>query len=931
MTINNVISSFGDVIKFNFSSQVNIELLKSSKEVQILAKAIQDHAYIKLGTNSVITINSKELEISPASLIAITGIVDKFKLNFDGLNKKLEALYQRALFTNDKSLLISIKKDVERLQQDVAGHQTISGVSRKTLQDKVGYVLEEIDNMTKAVKIVEILQKGKAMQGYPGEVLSYEDYQLVERIKIKSKTQGIGSLNLAEKTILKNKEALSAIEKSVKSVNTKLEKVRLFIGHLDNEKLQKMVAAVEAGTATKDQVKLVVNCKKLWMDLSTDEGSYLQILGFVGKEKFEGLAVIKEIAFMQGLQVDEALNQTILEEHFQNTPNNKPPMRVLIEGAGPNGLYAALQFFRSGSNITVVNDRGERVIRNQNIIIDPKWIAQLNFLLGSKFNELFGGPKAFGTLNPIRGSGTINTKILEDILKVRVAELSSYIEETQSSDKGVWLNLHFEAPLRDIQSSSEGFSAIFGQAKESVDTARFRKLGIDGLIKKIQATKYADYQPDHLLENGKTVADQVQEEAAAQWEKEQSKAKIEKPTVIPFDVLACVGGANDVIRDEFLDPAIPFTVPKNYGIASWLKPEAEKNKMYFSQENLSHLNVRTDSLGYPYLTREHIEEPLRSQELDQLLNTSNLPGPFKQKYLNFTEQLLENIGTTRLPNIEPDQHFCGFNIRTFENKLTVYLGASTPPLLADFLHELGELMAKTSNAIELEQLKKLKTEVDKRWMNSLAKAFEVDPKTLKMDDEYSINVGTFDVQQKGGDVAAKLLESTESSAVITTFGDSRASPHFFSGSGMSTGRLGVEDGAEVFRKFNRGDIRSKKEFVAQLSVGLDYMKKKVVEKGSNFNKPNPVSERMATRFQIVKNKVNEHFSSQQKSGVDIAKRGWKIETIVSNKGEFDLSFIDTSKTKQTFKVVINPEDGRLYARGKKYLVLNDLLVSLGVK
>lgn len=436
MVINNIIDSFRDLIRFNFSDRVNAEILKSNKEVQILAKAIQDHAYITIRTNSKIIINNKELEITQSHLELIVKINDKFKLNFAGLNKKLEAIYQRARFTTDKRFLISLKKDVERLQKDIQVYPNFSKVTRKSLQDRTAYALEEIDNMIRIVKIAEIMQKGKSMQGYPGEVLSYKDYQLFEHIKQKCEIEGLESLNFSERSLFKNKNAFVQIVRAIKTVKTKLQKAREFIGPLDNVKLKEMTEAVEAGTATKDKIKLIVNCKKLWMDLATEEGSYLEILDFVGKNFFEGLDVVKEITFIQGLQVDEALNQALLEEHLQNRPADNPLMKVLIEGAGPSGLYAALQFFRSGVNIFVVNDRGERVIRNQNIVLDPKWIAQLNFLMGSKFNELFGGAKALGALNLVRGSGTINTKILEDILKVRVAELSSYIEDTQSNEKG---------------------------------------------------------------------------------------------------------------------------------------------------------------------------------------------------------------------------------------------------------------------------------------------------------------------------------------------------------------------------------------------------------------------------------------------------------------------------------------------------------------
>ena len=776
---------------------------------------------------------------------------------------------------------------------------------------------EEIQE--KILKILGIMKKGKSMQGYPGEVLSYEGYQILEQIK--ERQARAEPLSPAENNLLKASD-ISETSKAISSIKKTLQDTRSsLIKGLEPQALANIAAVIKAGNATDDQVRMVVDCKKLWMNLATEEGSYLELLNFVGKKDFEELKIIKEIAFMQGPQVDMQLNKTILEDHLKNKPQGKPPMRILIEGAGPNGLYAAFQFFRSGASVSVVNDRGEITIRNQNMILDPKWIAHLNFLLGSKFDDLFNNPKALGVLNLQRGSGTIKTRVLENIMKIRAAEISSYIEDAQSSPKETFLNLHFEAPLRGVQTSDKGFSAIIGE-KRTPEAEMFQILAIEGKTKKILSKKYANFQPEDVIEN-RTVLSMAQDEANAQWQEEQAKAKIEKPAII-FDFLACIGGANDTIRDEFLEPAIPLTESKSYGIASWLKPESQADKKYFSQDILNSLSIRTDNLGYPYLTRQHIEKSLKSQEIDQLLSATSLPEQFKRKYENFTEKLLKNIETTHLPDVESDQNIRGFNIRTFENYATVFLAASTPPFLADFFQDLNQLIA-SSRPPENLQLKNFKKEMDRKWMNSIAGVFAIDPNVLKLDDEYAINFGTFEVQQKGIDTAAKLLQFGEFYAVIAAFGDSRTSPHFFSGSGMSSARLGIEYGAEVIREFNQKATPSKKDFVSKLDASLDLVKEKTIEKGRRFVKANDPSERKAAKYLMLKNKINENFNLQRETP---SKQSWKIDSTVNDEGEFGLSFTDKKGKQQSLNVKISQEDGKLHAKGKKYLVLNDLLLDL---
>lgn len=64
---------------------------------------------------------------------------------------------------------------------------------------------------------------------------------------------------------------------------------------------------------------------------------------------------------------------------------------MLIEGAGPIGMFSALHLFLAGARVVLVNNRPERYCRNTTSFCDPKFIAQFRFLLGTKFDELYLG------------------------------------------------------------------------------------------------------------------------------------------------------------------------------------------------------------------------------------------------------------------------------------------------------------------------------------------------------------------------------------------------------------------------------------------------------------------------------------------------------------------------------------------------------------
>ena len=63
-------------------------------------------------------------------------------------------------------------------------------------------------------------------------------------------------------------------------------------------------------------------------------------------------------------------------------------------------------------------------------------------------------------------------------------------------------------------------------------------------------------------------------------------------------------------------------------------------------------------------------------------------------------------------------------LRVFENKLTLYVGAETPPGLSEFLKDLEKEKKALSPGSEQAKLyDELKTQIDKRWFAAIAYKF----------------------------------------------------------------------------------------------------------------------------------------------------------------------------------------------------------------
>lgn len=832
--------------------------------------------------------------------------ITAFERNFSSLTLELKNSEIDAHKTTDLNEIVVITKQLELLQRDVKSYKT-RGVPKEIIEAKLHQIketIEEINFPKNAIEIKAILDKGRSMQGSRAETISYDYYAVLEHIKRRHSPESGIPISVAEKSLMERVEK-SSIDTTITSLKSKLQEFNAQHPEIEEE-LSGIENRIADGTASEQEIKLIVSCKKLWMDLATEEGSYLTVDTFRHQKGFEGLASIKELAFLQSKEVDAEINRDILAEHIANRPNDSRPLRTLVEGAGPNGLYASMQLFRAGGNISIVNDRSERYVRNQIIVLDPKWVAQLNYLMGTKYDQLFVGENALGNITKL-GSGAISTQNFEDQLKTRVTELSSFVSASShqaGNNSSDYLNLYYEAPVRGIQPPKPDTNECFTCQLEplppgmSAEEKKRATSVIDGMAIKLIADDYKanNTYPEGMSDQeiwGLATKDMSEAErilkmnnAVAQATENYSSMAAgnntsDTPKSVPFDFLVCVGGANDRIRDEYLSPALPFTEAKNYGVATWIKDEKQKDINFLSADDL-----------FKPLTRERMQEQIQKQNFDEFIQKQPIDEELKKKYQNFGETLLSDI--------DKANDGTGLNTRAFENKTALYTGVETPAALDNFIkdlmkerdqmkRELSGPEAKTEGERIDAKYARIKRDIDKKWFIAIANVFHVDENELKLDPA-PINVGTFDVQQKAVDLAAKEIRNGDVSMIITALGDSRASPHFLSGSGMSSGRMGIENAAELLKMHHRGEL-DRSSFVTTLNENLDEVRMKVVSKGKPYIGQLSEMQMQEAKHRHMLSAIHTRYQSSRNNGLE--KVGYQIDRDVDKDNkQFKLTYKD---------------------------------------
>lgn len=182
--------------------------------------------------------------------------------------------------------------------------------------------------------------------------------------------------------------------------------------------------------------------------------------------------------------------------------------------------------FLEGMNVTVINDRSADYIRNQLVIFDRKWVSQMRFFFGTKFDRLFIQQNSDGKMLD-EELVLISIKDMELALMGRLKEISEFVEKKEeeegkekNEEEKSFLYLIYEIAVLGVLYENYDKPMVVVGVRENLNNS-------NGLI------------PDEII--------------SAFEAKGLSKIEIgSKKVGIPFDLLFCAGGANDKIRDKIL-------------------------------------------------------------------------------------------------------------------------------------------------------------------------------------------------------------------------------------------------------------------------------------------------------------------------------------------------------------------------------------------
>ncbi|CAK5090120.1 unnamed protein product [Meloidogyne enterolobii] len=609
-------------------------------------------------------------------------------------------------------------------------------------------------------------------------------------------------------------------------------------------------------------IQLIIRCKVFIRDLHSEgaEGSLIDIFSFMNNhEELGNLIQILNLSKIQSRALDKAINERIYQEHLKNKMR-KGYKNAIVQGAGSVGLYAAYKLFIGGVNVTLVNDRSEEYIRNRVVFFDRKWMSQLRFFLGTEFDKLFidkqNGEKSLGRI--LDGDiGFVSIKNMETALKERLKKLSEYIIKKEGKQGNLFLNLLYETAVLDINTQhGKSFAVLGTPAKQFNPSAQT-------FLQYVANENFnGDYQQahDHIFQNyleeikqhfghespyfaytrykGDNAVEYINAETLAQLQVEGKAFGIRNlgeelreiggipietsfgrnDVGIPFDLFFCAGGANDQIRNKFLEPAKQLTESKNYGV------------VIFNKEK-PNIKVFEDSAAFYRDPMAGMRKHLVKQDFNGLIRQADfLSDRLKSKYKNLTKMILQ------------DEQIV---VRLFESNPTLHIASITPRALVEFIREFNRERGNRANELRdaenklyseltfmgnLEHWYKLTEvkdkheevlkhyddfhdELQKKWARALfsytfstrhPERFEreevviegeaststgitEEPNQILKFDPHSANTSTFWVAIYGiGNPVAKI---DGSSAIIAAIGDANTSAHFMTASGISTGKF----------------------------------------------------------------------------------------------------------------------------------------------
>nr|CAD2193399.1 unnamed protein product [Meloidogyne enterolobii] len=466
-------------------------------------------------------------------------------------------------------------------------------------------------------------------------------------------------------------------------------------------------------------------------------------------------------------------------------------------------------------------------------------MSQLRFFLGTKFDELFydneNGEKPLGRILD-EDIGFVSIKNMENVLMKRLKVLSSYINGREiqqgNQQEKSFLNLVYNTAVLNINTQYEKPLAILGAPQKRPESFDF----------------------NHVIE---------------MLENYEGMTIFESNVIgIPFDIFFCAGGARDQIRTNFIEPPQQLTESINYGV------------VIFDKMNPS-IKVFEDYAAFYRDPMANMREHLEKQNIDGLIwHAGFLSDELKSKYYNLTEMILQDNQIV---------------VRLFESNPTLHIASITPQALVDFIEEFNaekrsranefheaenelylklaskgknnsKMLREMKNTHEqiLKQYDEFHEELQKRWAKALfnytfstrhpekvgqvviegdehvgssstsyrGKEIAHEPEQTLKFDPHSANTSTFWVAIYG--IENPVAKIDGSSSIIAAIGDANTSAHFMTASGISTGRLGVENAVNAIKWYNQSNEELNLE--TMLGAALRKVRRRVLEKAQEYVK-----------------------------------------------------------------------------------------------
>lgn len=253
------------------------------------------------------------------------------------------------------------------------------------------------------------------------------------------------------------------------------------------------------------------------------------------------------------------------------------------------------------------------------------------------------------------------------------------------------------------------------------------------------------------------------------------RVKLSTDKVETFDLIVFAAGANDRLKDQFLDLAIPYTEAVNYTVSVWNKKLKDYRRLPKNHIDGMSIIDHQVFLSLQYLqlseTLWNLEglDPQLMTECSQLLNTIQMQ--------------------TAIP------------YREYDNAHHLYVGIELPQRRATLRELLSNAKEQATSDKELQSIVAMVKSLDQSTAEMIGTVWNLPEEAFEMQTR---NTATFPLVQRAVIHPTKVVEMRGSQAVFAAVGDDLVSPHFFSGSGLTSGRESVENLVVAFKQWRSG-------------------------------------------------------------------------------------------------------------------------------